>query len=182
MSTHEKNKKTESGSPCVKIWACSVLCGYISGSWSPMRIYISNTLPETNIFAPWKWMVKLTAKAPENGWDWNTFSFPFGAFRPIFRGKLAFSFREGAKKHHYILEKKRLEPKNWWFGFGVPSILRTSKLTIPTHHHNLLATTEGSRSLNHQIACSLKFEDIPVIKTTIPGRKNTQGRKTPKTG
>ena len=29
---------------------------------------------------------------------WNTFSFPFGAFRPTFRGKLAVRFREGRSK------------------------------------------------------------------------------------
>ena len=28
---------------------------------------------------------------------WNTFSFPVGAFRPIFRSKMAVSFREGNK-------------------------------------------------------------------------------------
>ena len=40
-----------------------------------------NTLPETN-------------SPPLKMDGWNTFSFPFGA-RPIFRGKLAVSFREG---------------------------------------------------------------------------------------
>ena len=30
---------------------------------------------------------------------WNTFSFPFG-FQPIFRGKLAVSFREQIQKKH----------------------------------------------------------------------------------
>ena len=40
------------------------------------------TLPETNCLH-----LKMDG--------WNTFSFPLGAFRPIFRGELAVSFREG---------------------------------------------------------------------------------------
>ena len=39
------------------------------------------TLPETN-------------SSHLNIDDWNTLSFPFGAFRPIFRGENAVSFRE----------------------------------------------------------------------------------------
>ena len=37
----------------------------------------------------------LTAKAPEGLDGWKTFSFPFGAFRPIFRGKLAVKLQVG---------------------------------------------------------------------------------------
>ena len=36
--------------------------------------------------------LKLTAKAPENGWLGDYFPF---VIRPVFRGKLAVSFREG---------------------------------------------------------------------------------------
>ena len=42
-----------------------------------------DTLPETNSKA---------SHLKMHGW--NTFSFPFGAFRLIFRGELAVSFRE----------------------------------------------------------------------------------------
>ena len=39
--------------------------------------------------------LKLTAKVPENGRLVQMYIFLFGAFRPIFNGKLAVSFREG---------------------------------------------------------------------------------------
>ena len=41
--------------------------------------------------------LKLTASSHLKMDGWNTFSFPFGA-RPIFRGKMAVSFREGNNK------------------------------------------------------------------------------------
>ena len=44
--------------------------------------------------------LKLTAKAPENGWLENYL--PFWGKRPIFRGKLAVSFREGVNKSHSV--------------------------------------------------------------------------------
>ena len=48
------------------------------------------------VYPPWNWHFR-TWK-----WDgWNTVSFPFGAFRPIFRGENV-SFREGKENHSGI--------------------------------------------------------------------------------
>ena len=60
-------------------------------------MFFSQQLPQA--LTSHQWITpypKLTAKAPEAMDGWKTIvTFPFGAFRPIFRGKLALSFREG---------------------------------------------------------------------------------------
>ena len=53
------------------------------------------TLPETNSKSPWKWMVGIR-------------SFPIGEAGPIFRGKMAVSFREGGAKQDSMEANKHL--------------------------------------------------------------------------
>ena len=68
-------------------------------NWVNMLVSVSSWPPRPENTGT----LKRARIAPENGWL-RKMKFPFGAFRPIFRGELAVSFREGilSEKHCYV--------------------------------------------------------------------------------
>ena len=112
------------------------------------------TLPETNSKSTWKWMLGIRV------------TFPFGA-RPIFRGKLAVSFRECNHPKETVMNP-RFQGCDLFIGMGggfkypYPSFICDRVDQLPWHFHII-----GDGKLNPIIRVYIPIIRIPIKRWEV---------------